>query len=171
MECKSFLVFFLIFDYSRFEDIEVSYLDELVLLMSKRPLFRFDYRVYSKTGQKIPICTSGEEMENKSLIVKQKQIKQELDTVFQTYTLDELDYAEVQEFLGFLRELGQQYRSVHAELEVELADQYLVSYPDTEKFCKKIVDSTKLANARLKNSVERVNLKLRMIRLRQPRIG
>ena len=66
-------------------------------------------------------------MENKSLIVKQKQIKQELDTVFQTYTLDELDYAEVQEFLGFLRELGQQYRSVHAELEVALADQYLAS--------------------------------------------
>ena len=63
---------------------------------------------------------------------------------------NEFDYAEVQEFLGFLRELGQQYRSVHAELEVELADQYLVSYPDTEKFCKKIVDSTKLANARLK---------------------
>ena len=108
----------------------------VLLFMSRRSLFRFDYRIYSETGRKVPIQTCSGEMENKSLIVKQKQIKQELNTVFQTYTLDELDHAEVLEFLGLLRDLGQQYRSIHAELEVELGDQYLVSYPDSETLFK-----------------------------------
>ena len=127
--------------------------------MSRRSLFRFDYRIYSETGRKVPIKTCSGEMENKSLKVKQKQIKQELNTVFQTYTLDELDQAEVLEFLGLLRDLGQQYRSIHAELEVELGDQYLESYPDSETFCKRLVDSTRQANARLKQLIEQNHLK------------
>ena len=98
-------------------------------------------------------------MGDKSLRIKEKQVSQELNTVFATYAVDELDRVEILVFTGFLKDLGQQFRYIHAELESDLGDQYGTAYPNFEQTCKKIIDTTKCANARLRKLVLEDQLK------------
>ena len=123
---------------------------------SRRDITQLDYLVYHKTGKKtarsleLESDNMDEEDKLKPLKIKEAQIAEEISTTFETYDLDELDSSEIVECVGLLKDLGQQYRYVHAELQAGLDAGYNAAYPDYAKICQQMIQFIKNASAQSK---------------------
>ena len=130
---------------------------------SSRITERFDYKVYSEKGRKIPKESRDLERVRKGFESFAKMVSQELidseeklnfkfSRLIEEYELDLLfDISEIEAGISEIREAVDKYEDIQVELKRELGERYNETYPNISEKLKPMNEWVKKAKKEIKN--------------------
>ena len=107
----------------------------------------FDYAIYHKTGEKVPIDRGSKMADLKTQVIHIQSDVEDFFDSYDIYLLDDED--ELYDYVTKLGEIKRDFRRIYTELKTLEGENFTTNHPDLERSLYELTETFKNANKRL----------------------